>query len=71
MSEALLKKLQSDQQKMTGNALRTVLITGLCIHILLNVFAYINNDPLLKVEMPVLSAISVLVIFGIIKMSKH
>lgn len=71
MSEALLKKLQSDQQKMTSNAMRTVLIIGLCIHILLNVFAYINNDSLLKVEMPVLSAVSVLAIFSIIKWMKH
>jgi hypothetical protein len=70
MSEALLKKLQSDQQMMTRNALRTVLILGLCIHILLNVFAYVNNDPLLKVEMPVLSAVSILVIFTIVK-TKH
>jgi hypothetical protein len=71
MSEALLKKLQSDQQKVTTNAMRTVLIIGLCIHILLNVFAYMNNDPLLKVEMPVLSAVTVLAIFAIIKMTKH
>lgn len=71
MSEALLKKLQSDQQKMTSRAMRMVLILGLCIHILLNVFAYVNNDPQLKVEMPVLSAISVLAIFTIIKLTKH
>jgi hypothetical protein len=71
MSEALLKKLQSDQQKMTTRALRLVLILGLCIHILLNVFAYTNNDPLLKVEMPVLSLVSILAVFTIIKINKH
>ena len=71
MSEALLKKLQSDQQKMTTRALQLVLILSLCIHILLNVFAYTNNDPLLKVEMPVLSVISIIAIFTIIKISKH
>ena len=71
MSEAILKKLQSDQQKTTNSAMRLVLVLSLCIHILLNVFAYVNNDPLLKVEMPVLSVISVLTIFSIIKFMKH
>jgi hypothetical protein len=71
MSEALLKKLQSDQQKMTSGAMRLVLILGLCIHILLNVFAYVNNDPLLKVEMPILTAVSILAVFTIIKTTKH
>jgi len=71
MSEALLKKLQSDQQNMTSRAMRLVLILGLGIHILLNAFAYVNNDPLLKVEMPILSAVSVLAVFTLIKMNKH
>jgi|KBSSwiStaDraftv2_1062776.scaffolds.fasta_scaffold385890_2 uncharacterized integral membrane protein len=71
MSETLLKELKSDQQRMTANAMLTVLIIGLCIHILLNVFAYVNKDPILKIEMPVLSAVSVLAIFLGVKMTKH
>ena len=71
MSEALLKKLQSDQQKMTSNAMRMVLIIAFCIHILLNVFAYINNDPLLKVEMPILNAVTIGVILIVTRITRH
>ena len=71
MSEALLKKLQSDQQRMTTSAMRLVLIIASCIHILLNVFAYINNDPLLKVEMPILTAVTIVAIFIGVKMTRH
>ena len=71
MSETLLKQLQNDQQKMTRRAMRMVLIIASCIHILLNAFAYFNNDPLLKVEMPILTGVSVVVILIVTRMTKH
>ena len=71
MSETIHKSLILDQQSMTRRAMRLVLSVSLCIHLLLNVFAYYNHDPILKVEMPVLSGITILAVLVSIKMSKH
>ncbi|HLG33598.1 MAG TPA: hypothetical protein VI757_01855 [Bacteroidia bacterium] len=71
MSETVLQKLMTDQQLLTRRAMHVVLITSLFIHILLNVFAYYNRDPILKIEMPVLSGVTIIAILIGMRMFRH
>lgn len=71
MSEAILNEFLTTQKKMTRSAMRVVLSVALSAHILLNAFAYINNDPILKVEMPILSGVTIIAILISIRIFKH
>lgn len=71
MSETLLKNLQLQQRQMSSRAMYLVLTAAASIHIFLNVFAYLNHDPILKVEMPILSAITFAAVVISIKVFRH
>jgi len=71
MSETVLNEFLTYQKNMTRHAMRTVLIVALFSHIILNAFAYVNHDPFLKIEMPVLSGITLLAILFGMKVFKH
>ena len=70
MSEAVINQLINDQKSMSMRAMRVVLITTFCIHVLLNIFAYINHDPILKIEMPILSGVTIIAIIIGVKIFK-
>lgn len=71
MSETVLKGFLTYQKKMTRNAMRVVLSVALISHIILNVFAYVNHDPILKIEMPILSGVTLLAILIGMRVFKH
>jgi hypothetical protein len=71
MSETVLKEFLSTQKKMTQNATRVVLSITLLAHIIINVFAYVNHDPILKIEAPILSGITLLAILIGTRVFKH
>ena len=71
MSENVLQNWLTARQITTRNAMRLVLISAFLIHIMLNVFAYINRDPILKIEMPVLSAVTIIAILIGMRVTKH
>ena len=72
MSEQLLLRLQSDQNHMTRMAMRLVIGLSLLIHIGLNVYAQMSTDAFLKIEMPILTAVTVVAVFvGNVIFKKH
>ena len=62
MSDQLLLQLKNEQQYMTRMATRLVLGLSLVIHILLNVYARMVDDDFLKMEVPVMSAVTIVAI---------
>ena len=71
MSETVLKEFMTYQKNMTRDAMRTVLLVTLISHIILNVFAYLNHDSFLKIEMPILSGVTLLAILIGMRVFKH
>jgi uncharacterized integral membrane protein len=71
MNETTLQQLTISQQSMTRKAMRLVIISSILIHIMLNVFAYINNDPILKIEMPILSGVTIVAVLLGMRMFRH
>lgn len=51
--------------------MRVVLSVAIFAHIILNAFAYVNHDPILKVEMPILSGVTLLAILIGIRVFRH
>ena len=72
MSETIFNEFLNYQKNMTRNAMGIVLSVALFSHIILNVFAYMNHDPILKIEMPILSGVTLLaVLIGIRVFKNH
>ena len=70
MSNEAQMQLHKEQETMNANATRLVILLSAFIHILLNVYAYMSEDPIIKIEMPIASAVTVVVVFAIFRFSK-
>jgi hypothetical protein len=55
---------------MNANATRLVIFFQHSFTSLLNVYAYMSKDPIIKVEMPIASAVTVVVVCAIFRFSK-
>jgi hypothetical protein len=71
MNETILQQLNFHQQSMTRRAMRLVIISSVLIHIMLNAFAYVNNDPILKIEMPILSGVTIVAVLISMRLFRH
>jgi hypothetical protein len=59
MSERALQQYRSELQQMNKNAKHMVIFTGLLIHLFMNIYIQIFGSIFLKVEVPVLSVITI------------
>jgi hypothetical protein len=71
MSKETYDQYLNAQRKMDRHGALLVLLTAAFIHIIINVFAYVNNDPFYKVEAPILTAISIIAIIVGLKLFSH
>jgi len=70
MSEQYLKTQTAELRAMNKQAQRMVLGLAVFIHILLNVYARMADDDYLKISIPIMSAVSVVVVLLILKLFK-
>jgi len=66
MTQETLNYLQTEQRKMNRQATWVVISLAASIHLILNIYAYLADDSILKIEAPVISIITIAaVIFGL------
>jgi len=62
MNEQVQKQLKEEQQHMSRQATRLVLMLSIVIHVLLNIYAQTTNDDMLKTLIPIVSVITIVAV---------
>jgi hypothetical protein len=70
MTESTFHQLTLDQQLMTKQASRLVIGLSAFIHLLIFIYSQMSDDSFLKIEVPVMSAVTFITVLLIFRMNK-
>ena len=71
MTQETLARLQNEQTRMDRQATWTVIALAFIVHLILNIYAFVMNDAILKIEAPVMSVITAIAVIISLKFISH